>query len=255
MEWSVTSVLLLILGAAAGGFINGLAGFGTALMSLGIWLEVMPPEKAVAIVALMSVVSGVQSLWLIRREIRPGLRRLPRFLIPALAGLPLGAYILSGVTAGELKLLLASLMLLYGVYFLFKRSLPTELTPHPAADCMVGFAGGLLGGAASLSGVLPSMWCAMQPWTKMETSAVLRPYNIAVLSLAAAAFAVNGIYSWETLLVAAAAIPVSMAVSAVGIAVFRRLTDTVFRRLLIFMLFASGLLILVQELPVMTVSL
>lgn len=255
MEWSVTSVLLLVLGAAAGGFINGLAGFGTALMSLGIWLEVMPPEKAVAIVALMSVVSGVQSLWLIRREIRPGLRRLPRFLIPALAGLPLGAHILSGVTAGELKLLLASLMLLYGVYFLFKQSLPTELTPHPAADCMVGFAGGLLGGAASLSGVLPSMWCAMQPWTKMETSAVLRPYNIAVLSLAAAAFAVNGIYSWETLLVAAAAIPVSMAASAVGIAVFRRLTDTVFRRLLIFMLFVSGLLILVQELPVMTVSL
>ena len=95
----------------------------------------------------------------------------------------------------------------------------------------------------------------MQPWTKMETSAVLRPYNIAVLSLAAAAFAVNGIYSWETLLVAAAAIPVSMAALAVGIAVFRRLTDTVFRRLLIFMLFACGLLILVQELPVMTVSL
>lgn len=59
MEWSVTSVLLLILGAAAGGFINGLAGFGTALMSQGIWLEVMPPEKAVAIVALMSVVNGV----------------------------------------------------------------------------------------------------------------------------------------------------------------------------------------------------
>lgn len=73
MEWSVTSVLLLILGATAGGFINGLAGFGTALMSLGIWLEVMPPQQAVAVVALMSVVSGVQSLWLIRREVRPGL--------------------------------------------------------------------------------------------------------------------------------------------------------------------------------------
>ena len=89
----------------------------------------------------------------------------------------------------------------------------------------------------------------------METSAVLRPYNIAGLTLAAAVFAVKGIYTWETILVAVAAIPVTMAASAVGIALFRRLTDTVFRRLLIFMLFASGLLILVQELPVMTVSL
>ena len=255
MEWSVTSVLLLAAGAAAGGFINGLAGFGTALMSLGIWLEVMPPQPAVAIVALMSVVSGVQSLWLIRREVKPGLKRLPRFLIPALVGLPLGAYILSWVTAGELKLLLAGLMLFYGVYFLFKRSLPTDLKPHPAADCAVGFMGGLLGGAASLSGVLPTMWCAMQPWTKMETSAVLRPYNIVVLSLAAAAFAVKGIYTWETLLVAAAAVPVTMAASAAGIALFKRLTNTAFRRLLIAMLFVSGLIIFLRELPGVTAAL
>lgn len=50
-----------------GGFINGLAGFGTALMSLGVWLQLMPPWQAVAVVAAMSVASGVQSLWLIRR--------------------------------------------------------------------------------------------------------------------------------------------------------------------------------------------
>lgn len=99
------------------------------------------------------------------------------------------------------------------------------------------------------------MWCAMQPWTKMEASAVLRPYNIAVLTLAAAVFAVKGIYTWETILVAVAAIPVTMAASAVGIALFRRLTDTVFRRLLIVMLFVSGFIILVRELPEITASL
>ncbi len=249
MEWTVGSVLLLVAGAAAGGFINGLAGFGTGLMSLGIWLEVMPPQQAVAVVALMSVVSGVQSLWLIRREVKPGFVRLPRFLLPALLGLPLGAYVLSWVTAGELKLVLAGLMILYGIYFLFKAQLPQDMKPHPAADAVVGFAGGLLGGAASLSGVLPTMWCAMQPWTKMETSAVLRPYNIVVLTLAAAAFAVKGIYTAETVIVAAAAVPVTLIASRAGIALFRRLSNTLFRRLLIAMMFASGAVILVRELP------
>ncbi len=249
MEWTAGSVLLLVAGAAAGGFINGLAGFGTGLMSLGIWLEVMPPQQAVAVVALMSVVSGVQSLWLIRREVKPGLVRLPRFLLPALLGLPLGAYVLSWVTAGELKLVLAGLMILYGIYFLFKAQLPQDLKPHPAADAVVGFAGGLLGGAASLSGVLPTMWCAMQPWTKMETSAVLRPYNIVVLTLAAAVFAVKGIYTAETVIVAAAAVPVTLIASRAGIALFRRLSNTLFRRLLIAMMFASGAVILVRELP------
>ncbi len=249
MEWTVESVLLLAAGAAAGGFINGLAGFGTGLMSLGVWLEVMPPQQAVAVVALMSIVSGVQSLWLIRREVKPGLRRLPRFLLPALIGLPMGACILSWVTASQLKLGLASLMILYGVYFIFKARLPQDLKPHPAADAVVGFAGGLMGGAASLSGVLPTMWCAMQPWTKMETSAVLRPYNIIVLSLAAAAFAVKGVYTAETVLVAAAAVPVTLMASRAGIALFRRLANAYFRRLLIGLMFVSGAVILVRELP------
>ncbi|MCL4779006.1 MAG: hypothetical protein KJ049_02360 [Gammaproteobacteria bacterium] len=65
-------VLSLLAGAAAGGFVNGLAGFGTALLSLGIWLQVMPPWQAVSIVAAMSVVSGVQSLWFIRGELGSG---------------------------------------------------------------------------------------------------------------------------------------------------------------------------------------
>ena len=59
---NITLELLLYLaaGAALGGYVNGLAGFGTGLMSLGIWLQVMSVEEAVPVVAAMSVVSGVQ---------------------------------------------------------------------------------------------------------------------------------------------------------------------------------------------------
>ena len=64
---SVELIVWLVLGAAAVGFINGLAGFGTALMSLGVWLQLMALWQAVAVVAAMSATSGVQSLWLIRR--------------------------------------------------------------------------------------------------------------------------------------------------------------------------------------------
>ncbi|MEO0381893.1 MAG: sulfite exporter TauE/SafE family protein, partial [Pseudomonadota bacterium] len=45
----------LVLGAVAGGFINGLSGTGTALFALGFYLVVLDPVQAVAIVALMSV--------------------------------------------------------------------------------------------------------------------------------------------------------------------------------------------------------
>lgn len=199
---SVELIVWLVLGAAAGGFINGLAGFGTALMSLGVWLQVMPPWQAVAVVAAMSAASGVQNLWLIRRGLKPGL----------------------------------------------KHSLPKDMKPHPVFDGLEGFAGGLLGGAASLSGVLPTMWCAMQPWTKMETSAVLRPCNIVFLGIVLIVFAVSGYYTAEPLTIAVCALPVTLIASRAGIAVFRRISDTAFRYLLIWMMLASGELLIVREL-------
>lgn len=139
-------VLSLLAGAAAGGFVNGLAGFGTALLSLGIWLQVMPPWQAVSIVAAMSVVSGVQSLWFIRGELGSGTLRLPRFLLPALIGIPLGAATLEFISAPLLKLVIAGFMLLYGAFFAFRRSLPHLARPMPKTDALVGFCGGFLGG-------------------------------------------------------------------------------------------------------------
>ena len=122
---NITLELLLYLaaGAALGGYVNGLAGFGTGLMSLGIWLQVMSVEEAVPVVAAMSVVSGMQSLWLTRQGVKTGLHRLPRFLVPALIGLPVGAWLLNWIDAAHLKLAVAFFMLFYTAFFLL---LPEE---------------------------------------------------------------------------------------------------------------------------------
>jgi len=244
---SLGVVVALLAGAAIGGFVNGLAGFGTALLSLGIWLQVMPPWQAVAIVAAMSVVSGLQTLGLLRRDLGDGIKRLPRFLLPALAGLPLGAAALGLINATMLKLTVAGFMLLYGAFFALRRSLPRIDRPLPMVDALIGFLGGVLGGAASLSGALPTMWCAMQPWTKSETSAVLRLYNVVILGIAVMIFAWQGYYSRDTLLMMAVALPATLIFSQIGVAVFRRLSDQQFRWLLIWILFASGALLFLHE--------
>ncbi|MEO1960717.1 MAG: NAD(P)-binding protein, partial [Paracoccus sp. (in: a-proteobacteria)] len=71
-------LLVLVAGAFSGGFVNGLAGFGTALFTLGWWLQVMPPTQAVSVVLVMSVVSGVQGAILVRRAIEWRLDRWGR---------------------------------------------------------------------------------------------------------------------------------------------------------------------------------
>ena len=240
--------VFLVLGAASGGLINGLAGFGTALFALGFWLQIMPPVQAVSMVVVMSVASGLQGVWLVRNSISNQPRRLVRFLLPALPGIPLGVAALSFVPVDVLKITIAGFMLLYGGFFSLRSTLPKFERPTPIADCFVGFLGGLLGGAASLSGALPTMWCAMRPWPKAETRAVLQPFNVTVLGLTLILFATKGAYTWDVLKLIAIALPVTMVSAQIGITIFKRLNDDQFRRLIIALMFVSGLVLLLREL-------
>ncbi len=239
---------LFIIGAIAGGFINGLAGFGTALFALGFWLQFLDPVQAVGLVLVVSAVTGLQGLWVVRRAIMDKPRRLMRFLLPALVGIPLGVALLAQLDAAHLKLTIASMLILYGGYFSLRRNLPKFDRPTPIMDSLIGFLGGILGGAAALSGALPTMWCAMRPWPKAETRAVLQPFNVVVLGLTCIVFALRGVYTAQSLTLLAVALPVSLVAAQLGIHVYQRISDHAFRRLLVVMTFASGAVMLIREL-------
>ncbi|MEP2639412.1 sulfite exporter TauE/SafE family protein [Roseobacter sp.] len=243
-----TEITYIVIGAMAGGFINGLAGFGTSLFALGFFLTIMPPAQAVAITVVISVVSGVQGLWIVRNSIAKNPRRLARFLLPALAGIPIGVASLKQIDVSVLKLLIAFFLILYGGFFSLRRTLPKIDRPTPVIDCTVGFFSGIFGGAASLSGALPTMWCSMRAWPRYETRAVLQPFNVTVLALTAAMLAWNGVYHRQTLIYICVALPTAIICAQVGIYVFKRLDDALFRRLLIGVCFVSGSVMLLREL-------
>ena len=238
---------LLVAGAASAGFVNGLAGFGTALFSLGFWLQVLPPVQAVALSVAVSVVTGMQGLWVVRHHILDQPRRLLRFLIPALVGVPLGLYALAYIEPRPLKLLIAGFLILYGLFFVARRALPRFNRRTPGWDAFIGFLGGILGGLAGLSGALPAMWCALRPWPRQETRAVLQPFNVAVLGLTAAYLALRGAYDTATLQSLGIALGVAVVMAQLGIATFKRMNDSQFRWLLIVLMLLSGSALMLRE--------
>ena len=242
MDWS-----FFILGAIAGGFINGFAGFGTALFALGLWLQFLSPIQAVSIVLVISVVTGLQGLWLVRSSIAANPKRLARFLFPGVIGIPVGVAALASIEPRTLKIVVACFLILYGAYFTGRRNLPRLSHPTPVVDGVVGFFGGILGGAASLSGALPTMWLSLRDWPKAETRAVLQPYNVTLLGLTATILAIQGAYNFQTLYLLAIALPIALLASQVGIALFRRIDDAMFRRVLIGLTLVSGITILLRE--------
>ncbi len=236
----------VIAGAVCGGFVNGLAGFGTSLFALGWWLQVMPPLQAVALSLVLSVASGVQGVWLVHRAIDR--RRLLRFLLPALLGMPIGLGLLGWIEAGPLRLILAAFLLAYGGFFAFRRNLPSLGRTPPLIDGLIGFLGGGLGALAGLSGALPTMWAALKPWTKAECRALLQPYNVTVLGLSAVLLAMDGVYDRDVLITIAIALPAALLAAQFGIRLFRRMNDADFRRLLIVLMLASGSILLFRTL-------
>lgn len=239
---------MLVAGALAGGFVNGLAGFGTALFALGFWLQILPPIEAVALTLATGSLTGVQGMWVVRRDIGRNKRRLARFLIPGLIGIPLGIAGLSRVDPDVLRAVIAVFLVLYGAFFLLRRRLPTFERPTPVGDVFVGVSGGILGGLAGLSGALPAMWCALRPWPRHETRAVLQPYNYVILSISLVTLAIKGVYQGPLLVALVIVLVVSVIAAQIGIFVFNRLSDVQFRWLLIGLMFTSGVVLMARVL-------
>jgi len=91
------------------------------------------------------------------------------------------------------------------------------------------------------------MWCALQPWTKGETRAVMQPLNFAVLSTMAAMFALQGIYSGALLGPLVTAVLCSIGAAQLGILVFRHIGDVEFRWLLIALMLVSGAVLMTRS--------
>lgn len=241
-------LIYLFIAGLAGGFINGLAGFGTALFALGFLLQILPPVQAVGLVLVLSVFSGLQGLWIVRQQIFVHPKRLLRFILPAVIGIPIGVSSLSFIDAELLKIFVGLFMLFYGGFFALRANLPTLSGSAPMTDRLVGLVGGILGGAAGLSGAIITVWLSMRPYSKNETRAVLQPFNVSVLGLSIIMLTLNGAYSLASLVHLAVIMPAGLVAAQIGIWLFKGLETPQFRRLLIIMMFVSGLILILRSL-------
>src|SRR5579871_2946891 len=129
---------LLLVGALAGGFVSGLAGFGTALMALGIWLYVLPPSVAVPLVLICSVVAQTSTLPSMWKSF--DLTLVWPFLIGGLLGVPLGTLLVAHADPHIFKLTVGILLLVFPTALYFSGPMAFDFGGK-LADGIVGFVG------------------------------------------------------------------------------------------------------------------
>jgi len=230
---------LLLLGAFAGGFVSGLAGFGTALMALGIWLYAFPPAIAVPLILICSIVSQTSTLPAIWRHI--DFRLVWPFLIGGLAGVPLGTMLVAHADPRIFKLSVGVFLLIFPVALYLNRK-PLALSfGGRAADAAIGFAGGILGGLAGLSGPLPTLWASVRGWGKDERRGVFQIFNWTVLLAALCLQAGTGFITREVVWLALLAFPATMTGAWLGTRTYHLLSDRNFHDVVLGLLFLSGI--------------
>ena len=241
-------LVFLLAAGLSGGFVNGLAGFGTALFSLGWLLQVMPPQQAVAIALICSLVTGVPGVWQVRHSIDR--RRLALFILPAFAGIPIGTVLLGLIDTQLLSFLVGGMLLLYGGYFAFRRTLPAIEGNWTLVEAGIGFVGGVLGAMAGLSGALPSMWLALRPWPKVVQRGIMQPFSMVILLVATVLLALEGVFTPDVLYNLGFVLPASMFGAIIGLMLFRRMPDALYPRVLIGLMLISGGTLLARTLLV-----
>ena len=239
-------IAIVVAGALAAGFVNGLSGTGYALVALGFWLQAMSPVTAAPLTALSSVAGHIQSL----PSIWSGVQwpRLWPFLLAGAIGVPLGTMFLGDLRPQPLKIGVGILLIVYSAWMAFVRRPPIVTGGGRTADAFVGLLGGVMGGMASLSGPAPTIWAQLRGYSKNEQRGINQPFNMTVLVLALASAGIAGYLDRTFFVWAAITVPSTLIGARIGLALYGRINDVQFRRILLALLAFSGATLILSSL-------
>ncbi|MEP7062547.1 MAG: sulfite exporter TauE/SafE family protein [Betaproteobacteria bacterium] len=238
---------ILVGGTVAGSLVFGISGFAFALTASVIWLQAMTPAEVLPLAVICPLVLNIVTLPLIRRDV--SIAKLLPFVAGSTLGVPIGVLLVARLDAGALRAGIALLLIAYSVFALSRPRLPELRLAHAtgrAADGGVGFVGGVLGGVAGLSAVLPSLWIALRGWPKPVQRGLLQSFGFYSQALTALVFAGFVGFSDRTLHALMICLPIAIAGSLVGLAAFRKLSGDAFRRAVLWIVLCGGVGLLLR---------
>lgn len=242
MDGIAIELPLFLLATFAGAFVAGLSGFAFGLVAASLWLYVLTPLQSASLIIGFGLLVQGYSVWKLRAAL--DWRRLWPFVVGALLGVPVGVSFLTSTDPRSLRLGVGVILIAYSLYAFFRPQLKLAIAMPPAADATVGFVNGVLGGLTGLAGIVITIWCNLRGLPKDVQRATFQPVAVVVFATAALWLGAKGSFTLETARLFAFGLPFLLAGTWLGLKLFGRIDDTTFRRIVLALLFASGLALL-----------
>jgi uncharacterized membrane protein YfcA len=240
-------VLVIVLGAALAGFVQGLSGFGFSLTAMSIWTWMLEPRIGAVLAVFGSLVGQLIGVFTVRRGFE--LKRLAPFVIGGLAGLPLGVWLLPRLDVVLFKTLLGAFLVVVCPLMLLAHRLPRITHGGRFADAVSGAAGGVMGGLGGFTGVVPTLWCTLRGYEKDTQRAIIQNFNLAMLTVTFASYLATGIVTVDQWPLLAMVLPAMVVPSLLGARLYMRISPQAFRQVVLSLLTASGAAMLVAAVP------
>ena len=241
--------LVIALGAAVAGFVQGLSGFAFGMVAMSFWAWVLPPQEAAALSVFGSLTGQVISAITVRRGFEWA--RLLPFVLGGLAGIPLGVLLLPHLDMAWFKALLGGMLVLWCPVMLLSARLPRLNRGGRWADGSVGLAGGVMGGLGGFTGTLPTLWCTLRGYPKDVQRSVIQNFNLSMLAVTMATYLASGLVTRPMLPLFAIVAPAMLIPSLLGSRLYIGISEARFRQVVLGLLCLSGVALLASSVPVL----
>jgi uncharacterized membrane protein YfcA len=223
-EYLLLTTLIIFTGA----LLQGLAGFGGALLTMPLILLYSDPKWAAPVVVLCYTINRFPALFILRKDLT-----WDHSLILIAASVPgafLGTLLLKSVEPGLIMKILGTVLILFSVYKITAPKVKLAFSRIWALP--TGFLSGLLGGAFGTDGPPVVVYAALKPWAKEKVVGMLQCFFLFANLVIVGSYGYHGLLTFSVLGVSAVAVPFAIVGILLGLKINQRISQRHFEVIL-----------------------
>jgi uncharacterized membrane protein YfcA len=237
-EYEITTALIIFIGA----LLQGLAGFGGALVSMPLLLLYAEPIWAAPVVLLCYTINRIPAMFVLRKNLMWDHSLI--LLASAVPGAFLGTYLLKSIDSGIIMKSLGTILILFSAYKLFSPQLKLAFSKVWAIP--TGFLSGILGGAFGTDGPPVVIYAALQFWTKEQVLGMLQSFFFFANFIIIMSYWYHGLLNRSVLEVSSLAMPGAIAGIFLGLSINRRIGQRHFSVILSILIGVMGFILCIR---------
>ena len=225
------------------GLLQGITGFGAALIAMPLLSFVIDIKTAVPVCTLCGVFININMTHKLRNNL--DWSKILPLIIGSIPGSIFGTIVLKEVNGDYIRLFLGLLITLFAGYSLFKK--PVKLVISNKWGYFSGFLTGAISAAVSAGGPPTIIYSSLQGWGKEAFKATLVSFFLVAGSMAATGHLLSGLTTLYVFKLFLASMLPIVAGTYLGNSISRKISEDFYKRIVMLLLVFMGLMLIFQN--------